>query len=76
MSIKSVTTTTYTCDNCKDKIDPHTHWVDAQEHGGVIFHAVCWVKMGGPRVAKLLDLDDIFWAGSHPNRLKPAWEPR
>jgi hypothetical protein len=57
MGIKTETVTTATCDHCDVSID-EDRFVDASTYG-VAFHVECWISIGGPRVARLLYLDEI-----------------
>lgn len=69
MGVQTVTTTVATCDECTDTIDmdhPLDSWVDASVYG-VAFHASCWERIGGPRVARVLYLDDIHYKGGRRN---------
>lgn len=46
------------CDECGVIVHADL-FVDATVYG-VAFHTECWEKIGGPRVARVLYLDDIF----------------
>jgi hypothetical protein len=77
MGVKRVTTVTVTCDECEHPIDLSQKplWVDASVYG-VAFHLICWQKIGGPRVARVLYLDDIsLRRGEEEERVDRAMEP-
>jgi hypothetical protein len=47
------------CDKCKLEIDKENRpYIDATVYGAV-FCLHCWIQIGGPEVAKFLDLSDI-----------------
>lgn len=47
------------CDECGQAIDvERDEYVDAGVYGAA-FHSFCWDKIGGPRVARILYLDEI-----------------
>lgn len=48
------------CDACLGEIDPSHHYIAAGVYG-VDFHPRCWTKVGGPIVAALLGLGEIFY---------------
>lgn len=66
------------CDNCEDVIDTDAYYsyVDAQVYGAV-FHRECWTAVGGPKVARLLGLDDIDIRNTKTAEvIEKAWGPR
>ncbi len=51
--------TQYICDECDAVVDTDTmDMIDASVYDAV-FHATCWKRIGGPRVAQVLGLGDI-----------------
>lgn len=52
------------CDECGLQVDTGSErsWVDASVYG-VAFHGDCWRNIGGPRVARVLGLDEIHYRG-------------
>lgn len=59
--MSTVTTVTRKCDYCDLTINPKAKYVAAGTYGAD-FHALCWKKIGGREVAKLLGLDECNWA--------------
>jgi len=56
------TTTVRTCDECRGPIaGASAAFIDAS-HYGADFHPSCWEAIGGPRVARVLGLDDVHYA--------------
>lgn len=74
MGVKTIQVAT--CDDCGGTIDQgaESPWVDASVYGAA-FHLECWRKTGGPRVARLLDLDDIVLSGGLVQPGTRAWGP-
>lgn len=75
MGVKTVQIAT--CDECRDQIDQgaESPWVDASVYGAA-FHLGCWREIGGPRVARVLGLDDIVLKGGLIQPGTRAWGPR
>lgn len=57
MAKTTITTTTNTCDICKEPI-VGGYYVDAMAYGATA-HPHCWRDNGGVVIARLLGLDDI-----------------
>ena len=68
-----VTVETLKCDECAEEFTG-AH-VDAMVYG-VVFHPACWEKIGGPRVARVLYLDDIYHYDASGERCERAMGPR
>lgn len=71
-----------TCDHCLEPVVGDggpgtlpTKWVDASVYG-IALHVDCWVSIGGPRVARVLGLDEISFRDASDTRLDRAWGPR
>lgn len=63
-----------TCDECDETIDLSGEWINATVYG-VVFHVACWEKIGGPRVARVLYLDDVA-VNSGETVSRKAWGER
>lgn len=62
MSIKTVQQILCDAPRCGDRtIEKEWIYVNAMVYGSV-FHRLCWEKMTGPELAKILGLDDIKWS--------------
>lgn len=62
------------CDECNEVV-VSDRWVDAGTYG-VAFHVDCWDLIGGPRVARVLYLDEIRIRDAEGNEIERAWGPR
>lgn len=77
MGVTSITIHRLTCDHCgqeSELADCGQGYVDAMTYG-TAFHVGCWEEIGGPRVARVLGLDEIVFKGG-PNDGERAWGPR
>jgi hypothetical protein len=65
-----------TCDHCNEEISTGhaAGFVDAMTYGAA-FHPACWEMIGGPRVARVLCLDEICYRGGSKDG-EHAWGPR
>jgi hypothetical protein len=54
---------TITCDICLGKVDAVDsgvfHYIDAAYYNSETYHLSCWERIGGPALAKRLNLSDI-----------------
>lgn len=73
MGIRTRTVSEGTCDECGKEIDTEDNYIDAGTYG-MAFHPECWAKIGGPRVARVLYLDDI-WVRRGEDGIDRAWGP-
>jgi hypothetical protein len=66
-----------TCDECGCGVDQGAEnpWVDASVYGKA-FHLDCWRRIGGPRVARVLYLDEIVMKGGLVAPGTRAWGPK
>lgn len=64
---------TYICDECQATINTSVRWVNAMTYG-CSFHEKCWIEIGGPRLTRVLYLDEIR-TYENGQDLGTAWEP-
>ena len=76
--MSTTTTTVRTCDECREEIAAGLSFIAAGTYGAD-FHVQCWDRIGGPRVARLLGLDEVEYTTvdrdgglTHQRR---AWAP-
>lgn len=74
MPITTRTVVEASCDECQAPIATADRYIDASVYG-VAFHEQCWQGIGGPRVARVLGLDDIHIKDG-ALLVERAWGPR